>query len=154
VSQRPNIRVGANAVIVRDGAILLVEFEDETGPHFNFPGGGIEPGESIIAGLQREVREETCVDIEVGPLLLVTEYFPPFHHHHYGSVHKLGLLFRCHLAGDSEPRLPERPDPHQVAVRWVQLADLSTQPLLPKVAERITDLIALPPRVDLFCVAV
>jgi hypothetical protein len=39
-------------------------------------------------------------------------------------------------------------------VRWVRLADLSTQPLLPKVAERITDLIALPPRVDLFCVAV
>jgi len=154
MQQRLNMRVGANAVIVRDGAILLVEFEDERGPHFNLPGGGIETGEAIVAGLQREVREETCADIAVGPLLLVTEYFPPHHNRHYGAVHKLGLLFRCSLNGGSEPRLPDRPDEHQVAVRWIGLADLPAQPLLPNLAPRIIDLIASPPTVDPFCGAV
>lgn len=149
--QRLNMRVGANAVIARNGAILLVEFDDETGPHFNLPGGGIEAGESIVAGLRREVREETCADIDVGPLLLVTEYFPPRYDHRYGSMHKLGLVFRCFLKEDSEPRLPDCPDEHQIAVRWVQLVDLPAQPLLPDLAPRIIELIASPPTIDPFC---
>jgi 8-oxo-dGTP diphosphatase len=38
-------------------AVLLVEFNDETGLHYNLPGGGVEPGESVIEALEREVRE-------------------------------------------------------------------------------------------------
>ena len=70
MSQRFNMRVGAEAVIVRDDAILLVEYGNGWKRHFNLPGGGIEPGESIVDGLRREIREETCAEITVGPLLL------------------------------------------------------------------------------------
>ena len=45
-AQQVHIRVGANALIVRDGAVLLVEFDDETGLHYTLPRGGIEPGEA------------------------------------------------------------------------------------------------------------
>ena len=72
------IRVGASAVIVRDAAIVLVEYGAGWQPHFNLPGGGIEQGESIVVGLRREVREETGAEVSVGPLLLALEYFPPF----------------------------------------------------------------------------
>jgi 8-oxo-dGTP diphosphatase len=128
-----NMRVGANAAIVQDGHLLVVEFNDATGPHFNLPGGGIEADENIVAGLQREVREETCAEIIVGPLLLVTEYFPPRYQNLYGPLHSLGLFFRCDLSARSEPRLPAQPDPHQVGVRWIPLASLAEQPLLPAI---------------------
>lgn len=131
-----NMRVGANAVIVRDDQLLVIEFDDETGPHFNLPGGGIDPHESIVTGLQREVREEACAEVMVGPLLLVSEYFPPHDEALYGPLHKLSLFFHCELVPGSEPRLPEQPDPHQVAVRWIPLAELAQQPLLPPILTR------------------
>ena len=145
-----NMRVGANAVIVRDDHILLVEFGAGWKRHFNLPGGGIEPGESVIAGLQREVREETGAAIRVGTLLLVTEYFPPQAHYQDGNLHKLGLVFRCQLQPGSEPHLPANPDPHQVAVQWVPLDDLPSQPLLPKIADQILTLVRTPPVYQLF----
>lgn len=55
------IRVGVNAVITFDNQLLAVKFDDETGPHYNLPGGGVEAGERIPDGLIREVYEETTV---------------------------------------------------------------------------------------------
>ena len=144
MQQHANMRVGANAVILRDDAILLVEFGAGWRRHFNLPGGGIEPDESIVAGLQREVLEETCAEITVGPLLLALEYFPPHFDHQYGPLHKLGLIFRCELVAGSEPRLPLRPDEHQVAVQWVPLTDLPAEPLIPAIADQLLALIAAP----------
>ena len=51
-------RTGAYAVLPRDGA-LLVTHQDEPWPEFQLPGGGIDPGESPLAALHREVFEET-----------------------------------------------------------------------------------------------
>ena len=36
------IRVRASALIIQNDAILLVEFDDENGLHYNLPGGGVE----------------------------------------------------------------------------------------------------------------
>ena len=68
MEQHFNMRVGASAAVVRDDAILLVEFGGGWQRHFNLPGGG-EPRESIVEGLRREVREETCAEITVGSRL-------------------------------------------------------------------------------------
>jgi ADP-ribose pyrophosphatase YjhB (NUDIX family) len=143
------VEVSVNAVIVRDESILLVEFQDRSGRYFNLPGGGIAAGESATAALRRKVREETCAEIEVGPLLLVTEYLPPRYSEHYGRLHKLGLIFQGTLVDGIEPRLPERPDAYQIAVRWLPLAELPA--LLPALSERILALIQSPPTVNLFC---
>ena len=40
------IRVRACALLIQDDAVLLVEFKDEYGLHYNLPAGGVEPGES------------------------------------------------------------------------------------------------------------
>lgn len=127
------IRVGVSAAILRDGAILLVEFGGEWSQHFNFPGGGVERGESLHEALRREVREETGAEVAVGRLLLVWEYVPARFANKYGTTQKLGLLFHCELLAGSQPRLPPTPDPHQVGVRWVPLGDLAAVPLLPDI---------------------
>ncbi len=52
-------RVGAYALLPRDGALLLTVQDTEEGPDLQLPGGGIDPGESPITALHREVFEET-----------------------------------------------------------------------------------------------
>lgn len=51
-------RPGAYAVLWRAGRIL-VTFQEVPLPEFQLPGGGIEPGESPLRALHREVMEET-----------------------------------------------------------------------------------------------
>lgn len=56
--QQYRLRPGAYAVLVR-GPDILVTFQEEPNPEFQLPGGGIDPGESPLTALHREVREET-----------------------------------------------------------------------------------------------
>ncbi|MBK9126111.1 MAG: NUDIX domain-containing protein [Chloroflexi bacterium] len=72
----PHIRVSASAVIIRGGHILLVKFDDNTGPHYNLPGGGADPGETAEEACIREVYEEADARIDIGRLMLVREYEP------------------------------------------------------------------------------
>lgn len=51
-------RPGAYALLIREGR-ALVTFQASPEPEFQLPGGGIDPGESALAALHREVREET-----------------------------------------------------------------------------------------------
>ncbi|MCB1397541.1 MAG: NUDIX hydrolase [Rhodobacter sp.] len=51
-------RAGAYAVLWRDGEVLLTH-QDQPWPEFQLPGGGIDPGESPVQALHREVYEET-----------------------------------------------------------------------------------------------
>ncbi len=52
------LRPGAYAVLARGGD-LLVTHQEEPWPEFQLPGGGIDPGESPVRALHREVFEET-----------------------------------------------------------------------------------------------
>lgn len=56
--QRYKHRPGAYAILPLDGQLLLTY---QGGPHFEvqLPGGGIDPGESPLHALHREVFEET-----------------------------------------------------------------------------------------------
>lgn len=56
--QRYKQRPGAYAVLVRDGQVLLTH-QAQPVPEFQLPGGGVDPGESPIPALHREVFEET-----------------------------------------------------------------------------------------------
>ncbi|MCB1389572.1 MAG: NUDIX hydrolase [Rhodobacteraceae bacterium] len=51
-------RPGAYAVLWRDGRVLLTH-QQSPWPEFQLPGGGIDPGESPMQALHREVLEET-----------------------------------------------------------------------------------------------
>jgi mutator protein MutT len=64
--------VGVGAVIVRDGQVLIVRrrYEPLAG-RWSLPGGALEIGETLEAGLAREMREETGLDVEVGPVIEV-----------------------------------------------------------------------------------
>jgi len=52
------MRPGAYAILHRAGSLLLTH-QMEPEPEVQLPGGGVDPGESAIAALHREVYEET-----------------------------------------------------------------------------------------------
>jgi 8-oxo-dGTP diphosphatase len=62
--------VGVGAVIVQDGKVVLVKrrFEPLAG-QWSLPGGRLELGETLEAGLAREMLEETGLVVEVGPVV-------------------------------------------------------------------------------------
>ncbi len=51
--------------IIREGRDLLLTHQEEPTPEYQLPGGGIDPGESPIHALHREVFEETGWRIRV-----------------------------------------------------------------------------------------
>lgn len=55
---RYTMRPGAYAVLLQGDQMLLTHQADPT-PEFQLPGGGIDPGESPVVALMREVFEET-----------------------------------------------------------------------------------------------
>ena len=137
-ANRRGIRLVARAAIVRDDAILLVAFDDENGFHYNLPGGGVEPAETLYDATWREVREEAAAEVEVKQLLFVYECFPP----DYGfsldeKPHYVDFLFHCALCEGSEPRLPDNPDENEVAVHWIPLDEFPNAPLVPQIQDRV-----------------
>ncbi len=62
------VTVGVFAVILdKDDRILLCHRTDRD--LWNLPGGGLEKGESPWAGVKREVKEETGLDVQITKLL-------------------------------------------------------------------------------------
>lgn len=56
--KRYKVRAGAYAILPL-GTDLLVTYQASPAPEFQLPGGGIDPGESPLHALHREVIEET-----------------------------------------------------------------------------------------------
>ncbi|MFK3936086.1 NUDIX domain-containing protein [Alkalihalobacillus sp. NPDC078783] len=130
-----SFRTRAGAVIVNDRALLLIEYQDKHGIHYNLPGGGVESGESIKDAVKREVKEEACIDVSVGELITVYEYLPQQASFRYGDIPSLQLFFLCEMASEQTPSLPSEPDPYQTNVVWVPLHSLHTVRLLPDIAD-------------------
>ena len=62
--------VGVGAVIIHEGKVVLVKrrFEPLAG-QWSLPGGRLELGETLEAGLAREMLEETGFEVDVGPVV-------------------------------------------------------------------------------------
>ncbi|WP_282941354.1 NUDIX domain-containing protein [Paenibacillus sp. RC67] len=133
-----HIRVRPSALIIQSNCLLMVEYEDKNGIHYNLPGGGAEPGETLVEGVAREVLEETCASVDVGPIAFVYEMTPHKQSGDYpNSPHTLSVIFECSLKENEVPRLPAEPDLHQTAVKWVPLSSLDSIVLYPNIKSHI-----------------
>ena len=81
-----HVRVRVGALVFDDPnaptAVLLAEHNGlwSPEPFWTPPGGGVEFGEGLSEALVREVREETGVDVMVGPVRYALDFLrPPLH---------------------------------------------------------------------------
>jgi mutator protein MutT len=97
----PRKVIGA-AVIWRDGKILIDRRKPggAMGGLWEFPGGKVEPGETISDCILREIREELGITIAVGePLITIEHTYPTFtivlHVHHCQHVEGEPQTIEC-----------------------------------------------------------
>ncbi|MGH8868405.1 MAG: NUDIX hydrolase [Actinomycetes bacterium] len=114
-------RVPCVGAVVRDaaGRLLLVQRGRPPGLGlWSLPGGRVEAGESDAQALTREVREETGLEVRVGPLVGRVERAGPA-----GSVYVIAD-HACEVTGG---RLSAGDD--AADVRWVGRDDLASLPV-------------------------
>ena len=117
---RPTVAVGC-FVFNEATELLMIQRGKEPGLGlWTIPGGRVEFGESLTAACQREVKEETGIDVEIGEMVTVFE--PVFGDYHYVIIDYLGTP----VAGTS--LIPESGDDASDA-RWVAVDQLSELPL-------------------------
>lgn len=98
----PSAPVAAVGGVVIDGeSVLLVKraLPPRQG-EWSLPGGRLELGESLADGVRREVREETGLEVAVGPLV---EVFDRVHRDDTGGIryHFVIVDFLCRPIGGS-----------------------------------------------------
>ncbi|HEY1647099.1 MAG TPA: NUDIX hydrolase [Terracidiphilus sp.] len=128
--------VGVGAVIVENGRVLLVRRGREPlKGHWTLPGGVLEVGESLTAGVAREVLEETGLEVEAVELVELVDRI-----HRDGErvrYHYVIADYLCRVRGGALQAASDAD-----AVRWVERAEwnshsaLALDPLTVQVIEK------------------
>jgi mutator protein MutT len=124
------IGVGVGAVIVNEEGLLFLakrgnNARNEQGM-WEFPGGGVKFGETLIESIRREILEEYGMQIEIKGLLGVFDHILPENKEHWISI----TYIASHLAGEATIYEPEKCE----AIEWFSIE------ALPKPLSRITEL--------------
>ena len=114
---KPAVTVAA--IIEREGRFLFVEEEAEGRRVLNQPAGHLDPGESLVAAVAREVLEETAHRFQPTALLGVYRW-------HYAPQDVTFLRFAfCGDVGDAEPG--RALDREILALHWLTPQELSAR---------------------------
>ena len=85
---------------------------------YELPGGHIDFGEDLEAGLKREIKEELCMDVEIGDILGAFTYT-----NEVKGSHSVELIYFARFMGDIDNIVIDPAD-HSGYV-WVSEADLN-----------------------------
>ena len=108
------LTLGVRAVIVDgEGRVFLVKHSYVSGWHL--PGGGVEPGETLLAALTRELREEGNIEL-TGPPVLHGVFFNPRHSRRDHVA--------CFVVQSFHQSAPPAPNREIAAARFFALEDL------------------------------
>ncbi len=119
--EKLRFRVSVYALLTHKGRALLIR--NRNGGKFYLPGGGVELGEHIQDALQRELQEETGIEIAVEALAHIREdffYYDPWDE----AYHEYLFYYRCapltlDLLADDEVEDEEASQP-----RWIDMTTL------------------------------
>lgn len=123
----PHKRIGVAAITDAQGRILIDRRKQEglLGGLWEFPGGKIEPDETVEDCVKREIMEELGIEIEVGSRLITID-------HAYTHFKVTLNVFNCtHISGEPQPLESDE-------VKWVTLDEIDQYPF-PKANSQIIE---------------
>jgi 8-oxo-dGTP diphosphatase len=112
-STLPHKRIGVAVIWNQAGQISIDKRKasGSMGGLWEFPGGKIEPGETVAECIVREIREELGIKISVGEHLISID-------HTYPAFQLTLIVHHCqHISGIPQPIESDE-------VRWVDVSDL------------------------------
>lgn len=134
------LRVRCMAIIEHEGKILLINHSGLNSKNCFWmpPGGGVEPYESIIECIEREVYEETGLEV-------LGNTFMYLHEHVDKSLHAVEIIFKSKVENHNA-RLgydPELADDKQLMnkLRWVsyeEILEMNDQVIHPIIKKYVT----------------
>jgi len=121
-------RISAGAIVESNDCLLLVRHQRPGKYDFWVcPGGGVLDEEPLAQAAEREVREESGLEIRVSSLLYVEELInPECRHVKFWFAAKF-------LAGAISTTHPEAVTEHIVEARWLSRAELEGKTVFPPV---------------------
>lgn len=114
------MKIVTAAIIVNDGRVMITRRRqgEKLSGAWEFPGGKVEPGETLQNCLARELREELGLVAEIGQVLAQSEY-----HYEHGSIQLVALHAQI-LSGDITLTVHDK-------IEWVYPGDLLKFSLAP-----------------------
>jgi len=121
------LRVSVLGLILDAGDVLLIHQTSPPEPDlWDLPGGGLEPWESLMEGLAREVREETgLTDFQVEDFLTIVEKFFP--KASGKTSHLINLIYRCSVPDRSAVLSSTEPEVGERGIQWLPIAALTAE---------------------------
>ena len=117
---KAELAIFVNMCMITDGdRVLVIDRQKPDWPGVTFPGGHVEPGESFVASVIREVYEETGLTIE-DPMLCGTKQFQTEENARYVVFFFKATRFSGELKSSDEGE-----------VFWINRTELSNYPLAP-----------------------
>lgn len=122
MSEPPRPALGVSAIVFDEqGRVLLIKRGKPPAQDFwHVPGGKLEAGESLVEGVKREVKEETGLDVEIGPIMAVVE-------RRQEGFHYVIIDFLAYLQTSGQTAL--RPADDAAACAWVADNELGQYPI-------------------------
>jgi 8-oxo-dGTP diphosphatase len=107
----------ASAVARLHGKLLLVQqqFPGDPRPYWGLPGGQVEPGEELLAGLQRELLEETGLTLTGTPTIAFV--IQVLRQTQETIQEWLVYQFACEVTGQIRP---QDPDSLVLSAHWIE----------------------------------
>lgn len=121
------LRVGVLGLFVIDDEVLLLHQMTDPEPDcWDLPGGGLQPQETLMEGLAREIKEETGItDFQVERLLTITEKFFP--RGEGRIVHGLNIIYQCRAEPKPTNLSSNDPEVGPLGIQWLAIATLTPE---------------------------
>jgi len=133
------VRNSAKAIIIKDEKLLAIKCIHLEGIFYILPGGGQNPGETLVEALKKECREEINAEIIVHNLRFIREYIGRNHEfaEYDKDVHQIEYMFVCELEDKEDIKIGSTPDSYQIGIEWLPSETLSEYRLYPKILKEL-----------------